>query len=616
MAQKTVTDFAQLKSAVEDSETTEILIDGDITFSGGIKIPIAKKSLTIDGGGHTITDNNSSAYTDAIYVPSGAGSLSVTVKNAVWNGRNYYGVVCVYDDTANANVITTLDNITYTGPQMIYNRYGTTIVKDCTVSIEKNGASASSQEFCEGNRLVLSGKVTLTSATTGTAVIWFPFAGSAFTVEDNADVTITALSTYMFYTDSAAKPVFKFGANSTTKITVKNGMFYASGTGAHIATSCDIGENATLRVEATANNGVPLFKCINSFTVQENGSVFLIMPIKGNSPLLYFSTAAKLTLTSPKNVLFYSNGAKIVSFATGSASAPNSATLSANQINGWTTAKTPYDSAGGFDDMPSIATRKKDGSNVEITQTLSSSAALSVQSNIADGDEGYPVTTANFDLTKLSVLSLGAIPLSVDKVTDISTVVSGATDPNASVEYVDSLQSVSGKADDEGVFSVALTQKPKVGDVATIRANANFLTTSTTVTVQGSVSITSLPDIPFGAIAVPKNSATPKRIDPNWQLVLTDTRPQGGSWQLYLVLQSPLQSGGNVISNAVTFTDDTSTSVLTEERILVKQGTSQTSGTIPVSWQEAQGVLLNLSDTEIYEKGEYFATLAWVAEFD
>ena len=173
----TVMNFAELKAAVEDSVTAEILIGADITFSGGIKIPTAKKTLTIDGGGFTITDNSSSSYTDAIYVPAGSGSATVTVRNAVWSGRNYYGIVCVYDDSANAGVEIILDGIRYKGPQMIYNRYGSTVVRNCDISIEKNGAGASAQEFCEGNRIKFEGKVDVICSTAANAVIWFPFAG-------------------------------------------------------------------------------------------------------------------------------------------------------------------------------------------------------------------------------------------------------------------------------------------------------------------------------------------------------------------------------------------------------------------------------------------------------
>ena len=70
----------------------------------------------------------SSSYTDALYVPAGSAEKTVTVKNATWSGRNYYGVICVYDDTANAKVTTVLSGVTYHGPQPVYNRYGTTVI--------------------------------------------------------------------------------------------------------------------------------------------------------------------------------------------------------------------------------------------------------------------------------------------------------------------------------------------------------------------------------------------------------------------------------------------------------------------------------------------------------
>ena len=89
MAQKTVTTFAELKSAIEDSTTTEIRLANDIVFSsGGIQIPRNKGNISIDGAGHTITDYNSGAYTDTIYFPPSAGAaVTGSIKNAVWNGR-------------------------------------------------------------------------------------------------------------------------------------------------------------------------------------------------------------------------------------------------------------------------------------------------------------------------------------------------------------------------------------------------------------------------------------------------------------------------------------------------------------------------------------------------
>ena len=36
MAQKTVANFTELKNAIENSDTTDIIIDDNIAFSGGI----------------------------------------------------------------------------------------------------------------------------------------------------------------------------------------------------------------------------------------------------------------------------------------------------------------------------------------------------------------------------------------------------------------------------------------------------------------------------------------------------------------------------------------------------------------------------------------------------
>ncbi len=615
MAQINVTTFPEFKAAVEDADSTEIFLLNDIAFSGGIKIPVAKKTLVIDGNGHTITDNNSSSYTDALYVPAGAGTLSVTVKNAVWSGRNYYGVVCVYDDAANANVTVILENISYRGPQMIYNRYGTTKIVGCNVSIEKNGASASPQEFAEANRLIFSGVTKISSQTASNAVIWFPFASSALTVEENASLTVDAPDTYLIYSDSAAKPTLSFLANSKTQISVKSGLFYAAGASAHIASSCVVNAGASFSATATANNGVPLFKCAGELTVHKNASFHLIMPAKGTSPLLYFSAAAKVSFTEPKSILLYSTGGKVFSFAAGSTSTPNKIHVNANKINFWTSAKTPFASAGGFDDVPFTAIGKQDGENVTVEETLSSSAYLAAESNLVAGDGGYPLSAANFDLLKAAVFSAGKLPLYTDRITDISAAVTGTTEAGAAIEGTAGNATLQATADENGDFSAPLSEKAAVGETAVIKANKNFLTVSETLIVQGSVSITYLPDIPFNAFAAPRRTANVLRENPDWHLELTDTRPNGGDWRLYVTLETPLQSDGNAIENAVTFVENASVSALSSVPLIVKEGVSSAAGKIILSWKEAEGILLSLSETEIYRKGKYSATLKWNAEF-
>lgn len=615
MAQINVSTFSELKSAVEDGISTEIFLLNDITFTGGIKIPVSKSSLTIDGNGHTITDMNSTAYTDALYVPAATSPLTVTVKNAVWSGRNYYGVICVYDAASNTAVTAVLENLTYRGPQMIYHRYGTTKIVGCTVSIEKNGASATPQEFAEANRLIFSGVTRITSVAASSAVIWFPFASASLTVDQNATLTIDAPNTYLIYSDSAAKPALAFMENSSTQINVKSGLFYASGTGAHIASSCVISAGASFAAEASANGGVPLFKCAGDFTVHKNASLRLAMPAKGTSPLLYFSAAATVSITEPKNVVLYSNGGKVFSFASGSTATPNKIHLNAGQINFWTTAKTPYASAGGFDDLPLSALKKQNGENVSVEEKLSSSAFLSAESNLTEGDGGYPVSATNFDLSKAAVLSAGQLKITPDRLTDISEAVSGTTEAGAQVKITTIGQNLQTTANGNGVFSAPLAAKLAVGETAVIQANINFLTETVSEIVQGSVSVSYLPDIPFNAFVAPKSGAKVARLTPDLRITLKDTRPDGGAWRLYVTLETPLQSGDESIENAVTFAENSSAAVLTSAPLLIKEGVSSGAGTIEISWQEAEGILLSFSDSEAYKKGKYSATLQWNAEF-
>ena len=613
MATKTVNSFAELKSAIEDTETTIIEIVADITFSGGIKIPTEKSELTIEGNGHKITDNNSSSYTDAIYVPSGTGARTVTVQNVEWSGRNYYGVVCVYDSASNSSVTTIYNNVTYVGPQMIYNRYGTTVVRNSAVSIEKNGSGVSAQEFCEGNRLILGGKVVVKSAATSGSVVWFPYAGSAFSVEADADVTFEVPQTYMFYTDSAAKPPFSFGENSSTKITVKRGLFYASGSGAHIASSFTLSKNASLRVTSSENGGVPLFKCSGNFTVGNGAELFFIMPTKGSSPLMYFSAAATVLFDAPKNVVLYSNGGKVLSFAAGSASSPNTVSLLAGQINCWTAAKTPYESAGGFDDLPSSRLKKANGEKTSVTQKLTTSAPTSTESNLADGDDGYPLSAASFDLTKISVLSLGSLELSIDKITDISSAVSGNTDPSSSV--VCDVGGASGVSEENGAFSISLPSKLAVGEKVEVKSNKNFLTSEETAEVYGSVTVKNLKDLPFNAFCPPLLSAKVLRLNPDWTITLLDTRTIGGKWSLYVSEKSPLSSSDNTIESAVAFSSDGKKNTLVETPMLVAEGTSEAAGEINVTWNEEEGIMLSFDEEEEYKKGNYSATLDWGVDF-
>ena len=315
-----VSTFQELRDAIEDSYTTDILVTNDITFSsGGAKVNPSKGDLTIDFGNHTITGYNSINFTDTIFVSSGAPEVTVTVKNAVFNGFNYYGIVGVYD--GNTLVTVAFDNVNYKGPQFVYNKNGITRINNCQVVIDKNSSSTTAQEFCEANRVIISGSVIVNLNTTSNAVIWFTNTNASLTIEESAYFEVNALSTYFLYTDSS--PALLFKKNSRTFITTKNGLFYASGSGSHIASSVTLEEGATFSSTRNEASSVPMFKCSSDFTIGKDATFTLYSPKEGSSALLYFGKTANLNISSPKNIILYNNGGNIFSFQTGSASSPN-----------------------------------------------------------------------------------------------------------------------------------------------------------------------------------------------------------------------------------------------------------------------------------------------------
>ena len=155
-----------------------------------------------------------------------------------------------------------------------------------------------------------------------------------------------------------------------------------------------------------------------------------------------------------------------------------------------------------------------------------------------------------------------------------------------------------------------LSEKPTVGETINVKVNSNFLTSSIDAEVSGSVSVTYLPDIAFNAFAVPRYNAPIKMLD-DWYLEITDTRTNGGKWSLYVELTSPLQYNDEKIENAVVFNENGKSNILNDELLLVKSGVTDSPQKIRISWQEAEGILLAIGATEIYEKGKYSAMLKW-----
>ena len=610
----TVTNFTQLKTAIESATETDIVVAGDITMlSGGARVNINKSSLTIDFGGYNVTDVNTLNVADTIYIPSTQNAITVTVKNATWSGRNYYGVVCVQDGNTNSTI--NLENITYNGPQFAYNKNGTTNITDCNITLERNGSQANPQEFCEACKLTIGGNVSVNSGSTSNAVIWFTNTGALLTVKENAKFEVTALSTYFLYTDVA--PTMLFEQNSSTTISTKGGLFYAASSSAHIASSFTLKNGASFIAYKKGTSSAPMFKCLSSFVVEENATFKLFSEVSSTTALMYFGQVVNINITKPKSVVLYNNGGNCFSFQTGSAASPNQIVLQTQMLRLWNAA-TAIASAGNIDDKPTSEYYRADY-NPNLTMTIKStnSALISVENNLVSGDMGYPLTVSSFDLLKAKVIAMGELILSVNKITDALDRITGTADPLASmrVQYGENIYN--GTAEESGNFAVKITNKVPVSTLVNVLANKNFLTKSMQVLSQGSVTVSAPSVLKFRTFPAQPNMSVVFRENTDFAVTVTDTRLSGGAWHLYCFVDEPLTSNDSTLEDALVFKTQGEQSVLSKSPLLVQSGTwKENEQTTVISWEKLEGFLLGIDALKTYNSGDYETTLFWQVEVD
>lgn len=616
MAATTVYNFAELKLAVTDLTITEIYLGADIIFntSGGAVIPRAKSTLVIDGlSQFKITDWLSSGSGDTLRVQNASGAAQeITLRNLSWSGRNYYGMTYVPEGDNFSNVTLNVENVSYTGPQALFNRRGITRINNSEFFIRANEGSVAPQEFAEINRLFISGTVTVNSQATQDAVIWFTYYNTALTVEPSAVFTVVNTGTYMFYSD-VSTPAMLFAHDSITHIETRRGLWlYASAT-AHIASSFTVERNAEFYAlaEIVSGSNIPVFKCASTFTAEE-GSLFYLAVKGGTSaaPLMYFAQRAQISFNNPKSVVLYNATDGLFSFGAGTAAQPNYITIDAEMVNRWQTAAA-FAVAGTFDDPPTRAFAKLNGENVHTQFETTTTAMRNLVTNIVAGDAGAPMDITTFNIFTARVLSFGTLPLTVQKIVPQSTAITGKTEPEARVRAQFDAQTLNADADAAGDFSLPLVNPPAAGTVVTVGSNWRFLTKFTECTViGGTLEITHLEPLVFYGFAVPYPRPRIRRLDADWYIEVTDTREAGGDWELFVSLPAPLSNGSAELDNALILVESDQTRTLTPQQILIHRGEWGTPPKITrITWDAADGFWLSVTPNYPYEAGQYTAML-------
>lgn len=266
-----VTTFGELKTAIETvDDKTVIYLGADITFAaGGIQVKAGKNSFVIDGTNpetgvrYSINEYGSTTITNTIYVNTNTGGNSlIELRNMNIYGQNSYGTVAISDATANMSV--KYSNVSYSGPRMIYNSAGTSIINGSDIRINRSGYFSPSQEVGQVNKVQFEGNVSIEHVNSGTKGIFlFRNSDRLSTIKEGANVFINTDRFYDNTSDNIAGFVMK--PKSTFKMIANSGGYpiFKAKTFQMDDSEFDVVVNGTqsnylFRIDGDANSGLTM----------------------------------------------------------------------------------------------------------------------------------------------------------------------------------------------------------------------------------------------------------------------------------------------------------------------------------------------------------------------
>ena len=629
-----VNTFADMKAVLEDAtgiykDITTVYMGNDITQPAGyIRIPLSKPNVVIDGtyNGirrvYTTTGNNATNYITYAVPGADRPMLHATMQHVDIVGNNYYGALGASDSANNLNLTLTYRDVTYTGSECCYNRYGTVQFLDCTLNIDTH-------EITECGRVELGGKVMVNHTMAGYSSFWMYYnvtdadgASSQYIrVMEGADVTLTSMFA-AFYIQPGARLIVE--DNARLILNAAGGIAYDTSAFASVS----VGAGATLACTQTIDRYALLY--INGEMSVGTGSNVSLVKTIGSSPVLNLSTASTLSVQSPGSFLLRNNVAGAVAF--GGACRLN---LIGGQVNFWSQAPRA-DDLGGFTDIPAYSWRK----TVSEDQTAPEARIVGSTTNAAftldDGGtnlepaelEGKPLS--GLLLNKAFAFSMGDLPLWINPIADDDWPAFGRTVSGATLRVVYMADGVdytdNGQADNAGAFSIPKSVGSlELGTVVTITARLPFLLTARVVSV-----------VPIGDIAIidavsqlvldynKRVSQEPEvygREADDWSLVVADSRARSTPWKLYAAIGHNMRSlneSGEVrhtLPGALVFVNENAeVTPIGQVPVLVWSGSANggnVNSITTVTWSTDRGILLARSTNPIWVKERYCADITW-----
>lgn len=466
---------AELSTAIKDPLITQIYLSNSFNLTTRTKVPNEKKYMRISGKNpltgeiHTLTERNGTiGGTDNIYVSnSNSDPKDYGFEDIKIIGLNYYGPMNVQDSTNEVTLSYT--NVDYQGPQITHNVNGITkYLGNTTITIAQvQSGSASNQEVAEARNVILDGNITINHTSVGDSMFWLGLSGgseNSFTIKENSNVLIDSKGNGMFYRNGTNAIAMDIEKNAKVKITTNNGLFRNNpGKYLHVA------EDADVEFEKTGGDQ-PVLRLAEDVYVAPGAR--LSMKATGGSG--YFArfegnyAGTSLNFDNPLSVLLYNKTSqRMFDWSTMSTGKMH---IDAIGVNYWRVAGT-----GDRNDTALFNWTMPDKSNVLTDLTTNGGTTTTITSTNA-GMNG-----TDFNLGTAKVISLGAIDVTLDPITDAQDKVTGTATKGSKVfiDYTEEgvSKTLEGIASADGKYSIDIPNgfiKPYIDVTAT--ANLDFRT--------------------------------------------------------------------------------------------------------------------------------------------
>ena len=623
----TVYNYDGLLSALSTDNGYEIIYLGAaiVADERGLTIHPSKSEVIIDGCQpdalndkfYNFTQFSSTSPDTTIHLATdNTTTKNITLQNIAIQGDNSNGIVFISDDISDVTV--RYQNVRYVGPQAVSNHQGSVQFIDCSFTMSEDPYD-DSQYVAEANYIQLAGNVEIKTSSFGSQILTAVFLPTNenphLDVLENASVETVV---YGYFLDIHLQSV---------DITIQDHAYFNIIGSSGFTT---MGENirniviepyATVKLTQNDSQTYGTLRVEETLKMEQGSNLLILRMGLEGSAIIFPYAGGKAIFDNPERVILFSPGKETISFVE-----QGDIEITTSVINIYEEGTSPILS------NPDYIWNNSNNKLITLSGTYVNDVPTNFSHNL---DVNAPITdtltTSIFNLSSMAALVFGRLDLSVDHVYITDDTIMGVTESSqnqykiyVNATYEGLLTPLDEQlADVDGCFSFSVDPETLSSQNAiTITSYFNSLTKREIIFPRekrtGELTFSGVPsNITFNTTTIPATPTTISRANGNFAFSVSDTRNYPAPWRVDAYITEPLSAtlaSNRKISlpDALVFVDEAGKSTpLSTTPLPVYYENSFAAGEFDVSWNEHNGILLNLLPGDIYSNVSYNTTIHW-----